>query len=132
FLASASELVTPAPNAATPSKNVRRDTFAREIGSTSFSRYCNYVEMVRRSKRLRPGECWPSGGRRRRMREVESGLRRAQLAVQSILLKLAVQLVSQVLPPSPEKACSQWAAVAVMPDQMKRTLMGLPRKLSAE
>ena len=31
-----------------------------------------------------------------------------QSALRSILLKPAVQLVSQVLPPSPEKACSQW------------------------
>ena len=58
--------------------------------------------------------------------------RLSQLAVQSILLNSAIQLVSQVLPPSPEKACSQWAAVAVMPDQVKRTLMGLPRRVSSE
>jgi hypothetical protein len=55
-----------------------------------------------------------------------------QLAVQLVLPKSAIQLVSQLLPPSPEKACSQWAAVAMMFDQVKRTLMGLPRRVSLE
>ncbi|MBV8063840.1 MAG: hypothetical protein JOY51_09595, partial [Nevskia sp.] len=40
--------------------------------------------------------------------------------------KSVIQLVSQVLPPSAEKACSQWAELAVMPDQMTRTRTGLP------
>ena len=41
------------------------------------------------------------------------------------------QFVSQLLPPSGEKACSQCAEVGVMRDQVKRTLIGLPLKVSS-
>src|ERR1700722_14559186 len=45
-------------------------------------------------------------------------------------LKSVVQLTSQVLPPSGEKACSQCAASAVMFDHTKRTRTVLPRSTS--
>lgn len=39
------------------------------------------------------------------------------------------QLVSRVLPPSSEKACSRRGAGVVMPDQVNRTRMGRPSKV---
>jgi hypothetical protein len=45
--------------------------------------------------------------------------------------KSVVQFVSQVFPPSGENACSQWADVAVIFDQMNRTLTGFPRNVSS-
>src|SRR5215469_661036 len=47
------------------------------------------------------------------------------------LLSSMRQFVSQVLPPSGEKACSQCAEFAVIFDQTKRTLIGLPLKVSS-
>ena len=42
-----------------------------------------------------------------------------------------IQLVSHVLPPSGEKACSQRADFSVIRDQMKRTWIGRPSKTSS-
>ena len=42
-----------------------------------------------------------------------------------------VQFVSHVLPPSGENACSHRALVAVMCDDVNRTLIGLPRNVSS-
>lgn len=42
-----------------------------------------------------------------------------------------VQFVSHVLPPSSEKVCSHVALDAVIRDQMKRTRMGMPSKVSS-
>ena len=47
------------------------------------------------------------------------------------LVRSITQFVSQLFPPSGEKACSQCAELAVMCDQVKRTLMGFPRKVSS-
>ena len=44
--------------------------------------------------------------------------RSGQTPVQSVRLKSAVQLVSQVWPPSSENACSHRAVVAVMSDHL--------------
>ena len=41
-----------------------------------------------------------------------------------------IQFVSHVRPSSGENACSQRAAVSVMPDQTKRTTMGRPSSSS--
>jgi hypothetical protein len=112
------------------------------LGEWSLRNCWRFVLALKRSAASRFHVCQASpchlsrGGRNRAIQSVNAAFpgreRLAQLAVQSILLNWAIQLVSQVLPPSPEKACSQWAAVAVMPDQMKRTLMGLPRRVSLE
>ncbi len=45
--------------------------------------------------------------------------------------KSEYQLVSHVLPPSGENACSQWAELGVIRDQMKRIRMRLPRSVSS-
>src|SRR6185295_19968167 len=45
-------------------------------------------------------------------------------------VKSMIQFVSQVLPPSAEKACSQRGLWLAMRDQMKRTTIGLPSKTS--
>ena len=42
-----------------------------------------------------------------------------------------IQFVSQVWPPSSEKACSQRGLPLVTRDQMKRTRIGRPSKVSA-
>jgi hypothetical protein len=42
-----------------------------------------------------------------------------------------IQLVSQVLPSSTEKACSQRADVSVTSDQMERTRTGVPSWVSS-
>lgn len=42
-----------------------------------------------------------------------------------------IQLVIHVRSPSTENACSQWAVVAVMPDQRKRTRTRSPRTTSS-
>src|SRR6266849_7208401 len=44
------------------------------------------------------------------------------------LVSSHIQLVSQVLPPSAENACSQWHEVGVMSDQINRLKMCLPSK----
>lgn len=41
------------------------------------------------------------------------------------------QLVSQLLPPSVENACSQWHEVGAILDQVKRTRIGMPLKVSS-
>ena len=41
------------------------------------------------------------------------------------------QLVTQVLPSSVEKACSQCAVVPVMPDQVNRARIGTPLWVSS-
>src|SRR6185369_13709428 len=46
-------------------------------------------------------------------------------------LKSIRQLTSQVAPPSGEKACSQWADVAVIFDHWKRILIGRPSRVSS-
>src|ERR1700761_6425586 len=48
--------------------------------------------------------------------------------VHCTLVKSIAQFISQLLPPSGEKACSQWAEAAVIFDQVKRTLIGFPLK----
>jgi hypothetical protein len=47
------------------------------------------------------------------------------------LLKTVTQFVSQVLPPSVEKACSQRWDVGVMSSHRKRTLIGSPLNVSS-
>ena len=56
---------------------------------------------------------------------------RARLNQVRARVKCMIQLVSQVAPPSGEKACSQRAEVWVISDQRKRTLMGRPLKVSS-
>src|SRR5262245_12659612 len=46
-------------------------------------------------------------------------------------VKSIVQFVSQVSPPSSEKACSQRGVEVVMPDQMNRTRIGRPSNVSS-
>jgi hypothetical protein len=41
------------------------------------------------------------------------------------------QLVSHDSPSSSENACSQWGVFVVTPDQTKRTIIGLPSKVSS-
>ncbi len=53
-------------------------------------------------------------------------------ATQPMRSKSVIQLVSQVLPPSAENACSQWHEVAVISDQMTRHQMCLPSQGSCE
>jgi hypothetical protein len=43
-----------------------------------------------------------------------------------------IQFVSQVLPPSEDRACSQWADVAVMRDHMKRVRIVFPSTTASE
>src|SRR5262249_59468332 len=52
-------------------------------------------------------------------------------AAHRALAKSMTQLVSQASPPSGEKACSQRHDAAVMRDQRKRTLIGLPSRWSS-
>jgi hypothetical protein len=45
-------------------------------------------------------------------------------------VSVAIQLTSQVFPPSAEKACSKWHEVAVMSEMTKRTKMARPFSVS--
>jgi len=45
-------------------------------------------------------------------------------------VSVAIQLTSQVLPPSTEKACSKCAESGVMPEMTKRTRMSRPSNVS--
>jgi hypothetical protein len=47
-------------------------------------------------------------------------------AVSLLRVNLLIQFTSQVLPPSPEKACSDWAVSAVMLQIESRTKTDLP------
>src|SRR4029453_14505596 len=49
----------------------------------------------------------------------------------SARVKSITQFVSQVLPPSSENACSHRGVGVVTPDQMKRTRIGRPLKMSS-
>ena len=46
-------------------------------------------------------------------------------------LKVAIQFVSHVLPPSPENACSSWNDVVLMSEKMKRVKIPRPSSVSA-